>query len=69
MVDYLVDDVGLAEIRSKESSESQIEETSDGTKGFIKWFCRLFPPGIILLFGAFKLTQRRNRKKSLQVKS
>jgi gliding-associated putative ABC transporter substrate-binding component GldG len=66
MVDYLVDDVGLAEIRSKESSESPIEEVSDGTKKFIKWFNLIFPPVAVLLFGLFKLSQRRMRKKSLQ---
>ena len=32
MVDYLMDDVGLVEIRTKASSESPIEETSDSMK-------------------------------------
>lgn len=66
MVDYLVDDIGLAEIRSKESSEAPIEEVSDSTKKFIKYFNLIFPPAAVLLFGLFKLSQRRMRKKAMQ---
>lgn len=68
MVDYLVDDVGLAEIRSKESSESPIEEISDTAKRNIKLFNLIFPPVAVMLFGLYKLNQRRMRKKNLQVK-
>lgn len=68
MVDYLVDDIGLAEIRSKESSEAPIEEVSDSTKKFVKYFNLIFPPAAVLLFGLFKLSQRRMRKKAMQSK-
>lgn len=66
MIDYLVDDIGLAEIRSKESSEAPIEEVSDSTKKFVKYFNLIFPPAAVLLFGLFKLSQRRMRKKAMQ---
>jgi len=62
MVDYLVDDIGLAEIRSKQSSEVPVDEISK----FVKWFNLIVPPAVILLFGLFKLSQRRMRKKSMQ---
>jgi gliding-associated putative ABC transporter substrate-binding component GldG len=68
MVDYLVDDIGLAEIRSKESSEAPIEESSDTTKRNVKLLNLIFPPLAVLLFGLYRLNQRRMRKKALQSK-
>lgn len=66
MVDYLADDVGLTEIRSKEISEAPIEEVSDGTKKFIKYFNLIFPPGIVLLVGLYIWNRKKLRKKTLQ---
>ncbi|HQY20718.1 MAG TPA: Gldg family protein [Ignavibacteria bacterium] len=66
MVDYLMDDVGLAEIRTKMSSESPIEETSEETKKFLKYFNLIFPPALILLIGLYKWNQRKQKKKNLQ---
>jgi len=68
MVDYLMDDVGLAEIRTKTSSEAPIEETSDETKKLLKYFNLIFPPGLVLLIGFYKWNQRKQRKKNLQLK-
>ncbi|MDQ3021114.1 MAG: Gldg family protein [Bacteroidota bacterium] len=68
LVDYLMDDVGLAVIRTKTSSEAPIEETSEGTKKFIKYFNLIFPPGLVLLIGLFKWNKRKQKKKNLQLK-
>ncbi|MDZ4712706.1 MAG: GldG family protein [bacterium] len=68
LVDYLMDDVGLAVIRTKTSSEAPIEETSEGTKKFIKYFNLIFPPGLILLIGLYKWKQKKQRKRNLQMK-
>ncbi len=68
MVDYLADDVGLAEIRSKDSSESPIEEVGDGTKKFIKYFNLIFPPLAVLILGLFVWNKKKMRKKLLQSK-
>lgn len=68
LVDYLMDDVGLAVIRTKTSSESPIEETSEGTKKFIKYFNLIFPPGLVLLIGLYKWNQKKQKKKNLQLK-
>lgn len=68
LVDYLMDDVGLAVIRTKTSSEAPIEETSDGTKKFIKYFNLIFPPGLVLLIGLYKWNQKKQKKKNLQLK-
>jgi ABC-2 type transport system permease protein len=68
LVDYLMDDVGLAVIRTKVSSESPIEETSDSTKKFIKYFNLIFPPVLVLLIGLYKWNQKKQKKKNLQLK-
>ncbi|MCY7360734.1 MAG: hypothetical protein LH629_01490, partial [Ignavibacteria bacterium] len=68
MVDFLMDDVGLAEIRTKSSSDSPIEETSDGSKKFLKWFNLIFPPFLVLMFGLYKWNQKKQKKKNLQLK-
>lgn len=68
MVDYLADDVGLSQIRGKDSSEAPIEETSDATKKFVKYFNLIVPPGIVFLVGFFIWNKRKLRKKNLQSK-
>jgi gliding-associated putative ABC transporter substrate-binding component GldG len=66
MVDYLADDVGLSEIRGKDSSEAPLEETSDATKKFIKYFNLIVPPGLVLLAGLYIWNRRKLKKKNLQ---
>ncbi|MBS1516896.1 MAG: Gldg family protein [Bacteroidetes bacterium] len=66
LVDYLMDDVGLAEIRTKMSSEAPIQDTSEETKKFLKYFNLIFPPALILLIGLYKWNQRKLKKKNLQ---
>lgn len=68
MVDFLMDDVGLAEIRTKTSSEAPIEETSDSTKKLLKYFNLIFPPALVLLIGLYKWNQKKQKKKNLQLK-
>jgi len=68
LVEYLMDDVGLAEIRTKTSAEAPIEETSDDTKKFMKYFNLIFPPALVLLIGLYKWNQRKQKKKNLQLK-
>jgi ABC-type uncharacterized transport system involved in gliding motility auxiliary subunit len=66
MVDYLADDVGLSQIRGKDASEAPIEEVSDATKKFVKYFNLIFPPVIVLLVGFYTWNKRKIRKKTLQ---
>jgi len=68
MIDYLSDDVGLTQIRSKDNSEAPIEEVSDSTKKFIKYFNLVFPPVSVLLVGLFIWNRRKTKKKLLQSK-
>jgi gliding-associated putative ABC transporter substrate-binding component GldG len=66
MVDYLADDIGLSEIRSKDSSEAPLEEVSDATKKFVKYFNLVVPPALVLVVGFFIWNKRKLRKKNLQ---
>ncbi|MCE1165983.1 MAG: Gldg family protein [Bacteroidetes bacterium] len=68
MVDYLADDIGLTQIRSKDVSEAPIEETSDASKKFIKYFNLIFPPLAVLLIGIFVWNKKKLKKKALQSK-
>jgi gliding-associated putative ABC transporter substrate-binding component GldG len=69
LVEYMMDDVGLAEIRTKISPESPIEETSEDTKRFMKYFNLIFPSALVLVFGLLAWKRRNDRKKSMQAKS
>ena len=68
MIDYLSDDVGLTQIRSKDVTDAPIEEVSDSTKKFVKYFNLIFPPLSVLLVGLFIWNRRKNKKKLLQSK-
>ncbi len=69
LVEYMMDDVGLAEIRTKISPESPIEETSEDTKRFMKYFNLIFPSALVLVFGLLAWKRRNDRKRSMQAKS
>ena len=66
MVDYMMDDIGMSEIRSKISSEAPIEEVTEETKNFIKYFSLIFPPVLVLLIGLYIWNKRNLRRKSLK---
>lgn len=62
-VDYLSDDTGLNELRTKGVTSRPIEkELSDGQKSAIKWFNLLLPIGLVLGYGILR-SQRRKRER------
>ncbi len=67
MMDYLVDDMGLIAIRSKNLVAPPLDPVSDGTRGFVKWADLLIPPLLMILYGLFRWRQRKARKKALAV--
>lgn len=66
MVDYLMDDVGMSDIRNKISSEAPIEEVTDETKNFIKYFSLIFPPAVVMLIGLYIWNKRSTRRRNLK---
>jgi hypothetical protein len=66
MVEYLTDDVGLSEIRTKVSAEAPIGDISEGTQTFIKYFNLIAPSILVLLVGLFIWKRRAARRKKLE---
>jgi gliding-associated putative ABC transporter substrate-binding component GldG len=66
MVEYLADDAGLSEIRGKVFSEAPIEDESDDTKKFVRYFNLIFPPLLVLLVGFIIWDRRKARRKKIQ---
>ncbi|HEY5537019.1 MAG TPA: GldG family protein [Ignavibacteria bacterium] len=65
LVEYLADDVGLSQIRNKETSESKIENISDSTKKVFKYFNLIVPPALVLLVGLYRWNKKKTRRKLL----
>jgi len=51
IVDWMVQEKGLIEIRSKNIAARQLKEISDGSKGTIKTIAILLPPILVILIG------------------
>lgn len=62
-VDWLSDDSGLSELRTKVVTSRPIKrELSDSGRQFVKFGNFLLPLALILLYGFFRLQARRNKK-------
>jgi len=63
-IEWLNDDTGLSELRTKEVTSRPIDkELTDGEKTTVKYLNFLLPIGLIALYGIIRL-QLRNRKKN-----
>lgn len=61
-VDWLSDDTGLIDLRTKGVSSRPIKELEDGTKSFLKWFNFLAPIILVLLYGIIRMQINRNKR-------
>jgi gliding motility-associatede transport system auxiliary component len=62
MIDYMTDDVGLSEIRSKDSTPQPLKPVDDSLKKLIKYGLWAVPPALVLLYGVFRWRKRKGRK-------
>jgi len=53
-IDWLTDETGLIDLRTKEITSRPIEEMDDGKKTFLKWFNFLLPVIIIIVIGIYR---------------
>ena len=61
-IDYLSDDTGLVDLRTKGVTARPIAQLDDGTRVFIKWLNVLLPIVLVVLIGIIRSQQQRNRR-------
>lgn len=67
-IDWLTDETGLIELRTKETTSRPIEEMEDGKKAFLKWLNFLLPIVLIMIVGIIRWQRQNMRKiKRMQV--
>jgi ABC-type uncharacterized transport system involved in gliding motility auxiliary subunit len=59
-IDWLSDDTGLIELRTKGVTSRPIEEMEEGRRAFLKYLNFLLPIGLILIYGFFR-SQKNNK--------
>ena len=59
-IDYLSDDTGLIELRTKGVTSRPLDEIEDGKKTFLKYFNFLLPILLVIIYGIFRSQYNRN---------
>ncbi len=62
MIDFMTDDVGLSEIRSKDATPQPLKPVDDSMKKIIKYGLWAVPPALVLLYGVFRWRKRKAAK-------
>jgi gliding-associated putative ABC transporter substrate-binding component GldG len=63
-IDWLSDDTGLIELRTKGVTSRPLDQIEEGRKVFLKWLNFLLPILLVLLYGVLRM----QRKRSIRVK-
>jgi len=59
-IDWLSDDTGLIELRTKGVKQRPLDQVEDSNKAILKYFNFLFPILTIVLIGFFRIQYNRN---------
>lgn len=59
-IDFLSDDTGLIDLRTKGVTSRPLDQVEDGKKAFLKWLNFLLPILLIIVYGIFRMQQKRN---------
>jgi ABC-type uncharacterized transport system involved in gliding motility auxiliary subunit len=59
-IDYLSDDTGLIELRTKGVTSRPLDELEDGKKTFLKYLNFLLPLLLVIIYGIFRIQFNRN---------
>jgi gliding-associated putative ABC transporter substrate-binding component GldG len=59
-IDWLSDDTGLIELRTKGATARPLDELEEGKRTFLKLFNFLFPIILIIVFGVIRMQYRQN---------
>ena len=61
-IDWLSDDTGLIDLRTKGITSRPIKELEPGTKGLIKWLNFLLPILLIIIYGVIRVQINHNKR-------
>ncbi|MDP4223557.1 MAG: Gldg family protein [Bacteroidota bacterium] len=61
-IDWLSDETGLIDLRTKEVTSRPIKEMADGTKTFLKWLNFILPIVLIIFYGLVRMQINRNKR-------
>jgi gliding-associated putative ABC transporter substrate-binding component GldG len=59
-IDFLSDDTGLIDLRTKGVTSRPLDQIEDGKKAMLKWLNFLLPIVLILVYGFIRMQRRRN---------
>jgi ABC-type uncharacterized transport system involved in gliding motility auxiliary subunit len=68
IIDWLADDIGLASIRSRDTSPKPLAEVSEGTKSLVKGLNLAAPPLLVVVVGVLRWRWRVGMRKRLESK-
>ena len=66
LVDWLADDIGLADIRSRDSGAKPLEEVSESTKNWLKGLNLAVPPLLVIFIGIMRWRMRVSMHRKLE---
>jgi len=61
-IDWLSDDTGLINLRSKGITSRPLDQLSDSTKLLLKWLNFLLPVLLVIIYGLIRIQYRRNQR-------
>jgi len=61
-VDWLSDDTGLIDLRTRGATSRPLTEIDDGRKATLKYLNLLLPIGLVILYGFFRFSRRRSQR-------
>lgn len=67
IVDWLIDDIGLTQIRSRTIAAKPLEEISSDAKTVLKYINLVLPPFVVVVAGVVRWRMRVARRKALQM--
>ncbi|OYT13273.1 MAG: hypothetical protein B6I19_06045 [Bacteroidetes bacterium 4572_114] len=61
-IDWLSDDTGLIDLRTKEVTSRPLSELEEGERTLRKWVNFLLPIVLVLIYGIVRMQMRRNKR-------
>ncbi|NMC37768.1 MAG: hypothetical protein GYA41_05545 [Bacteroidales bacterium] len=61
-VDWLSDDTGLIDLRTKEVTSRPVRELPEGTRLLLKWLNFMLPIILVIIYGLFRMQVNRNKR-------